>query len=75
MLPLQNENMSVVHPLAPISSKAAWDSVIVLLVGAVLAPDQRTATTVSRVPSVHNVVHFSDVLRGPQSCLVVEPCP
>jgi len=49
---------------APLFSKRVWEHAQVLVVGALLAPGQRTVTAVLRVMGVSQEVHFQKYPRG-----------
>jgi hypothetical protein len=49
MLHLPKESISVLRPFAPVFSERTWEWVQVLVVGAILAPGQRTVAAILRV--------------------------
>ena len=50
--------LSVLSLFAPLFSHRVWDSAMVLLVGAILAPGKRTVTAILRVMGLSQVPHF-----------------
>ena len=48
---------------APLFSKRVWKSAEVLLVGAILAPDKRTITSILRVMGLSQEHHFQNYRR------------
>ena len=60
---LPSEYLTLVLAFAPIFSKRIWDHVQVLLVGAILTPNQRTVTTVLRIMGLSQDKHFQNYHR------------
>lgn len=58
MLTLPSELTSLIVAFAPLFSKAVWNHVQVLLVGAILAPGKRTVTAALRVMGLSHERHF-----------------
>ncbi len=63
MLPLPKEIVAVVRPFAPAFSARSWEWAQVLLVGAILAPGQRTVTSVLRVMGLSAEAQFQNYHR------------
>lgn len=57
------EILSVLSLFAPLFSHRVWDSAIVLLVGAILAPGKRTVTAVLRVMGLSEIRNFQNYHR------------
>ena len=58
LLTLPPEFIRVIAVFAPMCSKSVWQHVNVLIMGAILAPGQRTVTAVLRVMGYHAAPHF-----------------
>jgi hypothetical protein len=63
MLTLPHTLAMVLGAFAPMFSKRVFEHVKVLLVGAILAPGQRTVTPVLRVMGKHDDRHFQNYHR------------
>ena len=63
MLTLPREIMAVLQPFAPAFGKRVWQRVMVLVVGAILVPGQRTVTSVLRVMGLSLDSHFQNYHR------------
>jgi hypothetical protein len=63
MLMLPMDIMRVLRPFAQVFSERVWDWVQVLLVGAILAPGQRTVTSVLRVMGLSQEAQFQNYHR------------
>ena len=63
MLTLPREIIAVLQPFAPVFSKRVWQRVMVLVVGAILVPGQRTVASVLRVMGLSLDVHFQNYHR------------
>jgi len=63
MLKLPKEIMQVLRPFAQVFSERVWEWVKVLVVGAVLAPGQRTVTSVLRVMGLSSDAQFQNYHR------------
>jgi len=57
------EIIAVLHPFAHVFSARVWTHAIVLLVGAILTPGQRTVTTALRVMGLQDESHFQNYHR------------
>jgi len=55
---LPKEFLPIILPFATLFSKPVWESALVLLVGAILAPGKRTISAVLRVMGLQNEPHF-----------------
>src|SRR5687768_17417941 len=64
MLRLPREIIAVLRPFVPVFSERIWESAQVLLVGAILAPGQRTVTAILRVMGLHSAPQFQNYHRG-----------
>jgi hypothetical protein len=60
---LPSEYLTVILPFAPIVSKRIWQSVQVLLLGAILTPGARTVAAVLRMLGLHGEQHFQNYHR------------
>ncbi len=60
---LPNEYLTLILAFAPIFSKRIWDHVQVLLLGAILTPNQRTVTAVLRIMGLSRDKHFQNYHR------------
>ncbi len=60
---LPKELLPMILMFAPLFSKPVWESAIVLLVGAILAPGKRTVSAVLRVMGLHREQHFQNYHR------------
>src|SRR5512133_3396855 len=60
---LPSEYLTLILAFAPIFSKRIWNHVQVLLVGAILAPSQRTVTAVLRIMGLSQDKHFQNYHR------------
>jgi len=63
MLTLPDEYSTLFTQLRPCFSKRAWKLVMVLLVGAILAPGKRTVTAVLRIMGLSQEQHFQNYHR------------
>jgi hypothetical protein len=63
MLTLPAEYITILTTLAPVFSKRVWLQVQVLLLGAILAPGQRTVTAVLRIMGLSMEKHFQNYHR------------
>jgi hypothetical protein len=63
MLMLPTDIMRVLRPFAQVFSERVWDWVQVLVVGAILAPGQRTVTSVLRVMGLSQEAQFQNYHR------------
>jgi hypothetical protein len=72
MLTLPVTLMRWIVRFAPLLSKRVWAHAQVLVVGALLAPGQRTVTAVLRVLGLEQEPHFQTYHRGLESRAVVE---
>jgi len=63
MLKLPKEIMQVLRPFAQVFSERVWEWVKVLLVGAILAPGQRTVASVLRVMGLSSDAQFQNYHR------------
>jgi hypothetical protein len=63
MLLLPKEFLSMMLLFAPLFSKRIWQTVLVLVVGAILAPGKRTVSTILRVMGLHEQPHFQNYHR------------
>lgn len=54
-------------------SERVWEWARVLLIGAILAPGERTVAAILRVMGLQNEKHFQNYHRGRGSCAMVEP--
>lgn len=60
---LPKEFLPLILIFAPLFSKPVWESAIVLLVGAILAPGKRTVGAILRVMRLHHEPHFQNYHR------------
>jgi hypothetical protein len=60
---LPKEFLPLILMFAPLFSKPVWESAIVLLVGAILAPGKRTVSAILRVMGLHHEPHFQNYHR------------
>jgi hypothetical protein len=63
MLTLPAEYITILTTLAPVFSRRVWLQVQVLLLGAILAPGQRTVTAVLRIMGLSMEKHFQNYHR------------
>ena len=63
MLTLPIEFASIMLAFAPLFSKRVWQSVQVLVVGAILSPGKRTVTAALRVMGLSQQQHFQNYHR------------
>ena len=63
MLRLPNEIITVLRPFAPVFSERIWAWAKVLLVGAILAPGQRTVAATLRVMGLSTEAQFQNYHR------------
>jgi hypothetical protein len=63
MLTLPAEYITILTTLAPVFSRRVWLQVQVLLLGAILAPGQRTVTAVLRIMGLSMEKHFQNYQR------------
>ncbi len=63
MLTLPNEMIAVLEPFAPVFRARIWECVLVLVVGALLVPGQRTVAAVLRVMGRSHDAHFQNYHR------------
>lgn len=63
MLPLPDEIIAVMHPFAHVFSARVWEHALVLLVGAILTPGQRTVSSALRVMGLQDEPHFQNYHR------------
>jgi hypothetical protein len=63
MLHLPNEIITVLRPFAPVFSERIWEWAKVLLVGAILAPGQRTVAATLRVMGLSTEAQFQNYHR------------
>jgi hypothetical protein len=63
MLTLPNEYLTLVLAFAPVFSKRIWNHVQILLLGAILTPNQRTVTAVLRIMGLSQDKHFQNYHR------------
>ena len=63
MLHLPREIIAVLRRFAPVFSERTWDWAQVLLVGAILAPGQRTVTAILRVMGLSGEAQFQNYHR------------
>ena len=63
MLTLPESYSTLIAPFAPYFSKRIWKHTLVLLIGAILAPHQRTVTACLRVVGRHRDKHFQNYHR------------
>lgn len=63
MLTLPDEYNTLFKPFQPCFSKRVWKLVVVLVVGAVLAPGKRTVTAVLRITGLSQERHFQNYHR------------
>jgi len=57
---LPKEFLPLILTFAPLFSKPVWESAIVLLVGAILAPGKRTVSAILRVMGLQHEHHFQN---------------
>ena len=60
---LSNDYLTLIETFAPIFSGRIWQQVMVLVVGAILAPGKRTVTAVLRVMGLSQQEHFQNYHR------------
>ena len=60
---LPKEFLPLILTFAPLFSKPVWESAIVLLVGAILAPGKRTVSAILRVMGLQHEQHFQNYHR------------
>lgn len=60
---LPKEFLPFILTFAPLFSKPVWESALVLLVGAIVAPGKRTVSEILRVMGLHNAPHFQNYHR------------
>ncbi len=63
MLTLPSEYLTLILAFAPVFSKRIWTHVQILLVGAILTPNQRTVTAVLRIMGLSRDKHFQNYHR------------
>jgi hypothetical protein len=63
MLTLPKKYDTLIATFAPIFSKRLWSHVLVLMVGAILAPGKRTVTSVLRIMGLSDDKHFQNYHR------------
>jgi DDE superfamily endonuclease len=63
MLHLPRPIIKVLHPFAAVFRERTWDHAQVLLVGAILAPGQRTVTAALRIMGLSHEPHFQNYHR------------
>ena len=63
MLTLPSEYLTLIATFAPVFSARVWRHVQVLVVGAILAPGQRTVTSILRVMGLSQNKHFQNYHR------------
>jgi len=63
MLLLPKEFLSLMLLFAPLFSQRIWQKVLVLVVGAILAPGKRTVSAILRVMGLHEQPHFQNYHR------------
>lgn len=63
MLTLPNEYLTLVLAFAPVFSKRIWNHVQVLIVGAILTPNQRTVAAILRIMGLSQDRHFQNYHR------------
>jgi hypothetical protein len=63
MLSLPDEMIAVLQPFAPVFRKRVWERALVLVVGALLVPGQRTVASVLRVMGLSQDGHFQNYHR------------
>ncbi len=63
MLTLPPEIVAIIHQFTPVVSERIWDWVQVLLIGAILAPKQRTVTAILRVMGLRHERQFQNYHR------------
>ena len=63
MLLLPKEFLSLMLLFLPLFSKRIWQTVLVLVVGAILAPGKRTVSAILRVMGLHEQPHFQNYYR------------
>src|SRR5689334_10106612 len=63
MFHLPRPIIKVLHPFAAVFRERTWQHAQVLLVGAILAPGQRTVTSALRVMGLGSVPHFQNYHR------------
>lgn len=67
MLLLPKEFLSLMLLFVPLFSKRSWQTVLVLVVGAILAPGKRTVSAILRVMGLHSSAAFSELLPSAES--------
>lgn len=67
MLLLPKEFLSLMLLFAPLFSKRIWQTVLVLVVGAILAPGKRTVSAILRVMGLHEQPPDSELLPSAES--------
>ena len=63
MLLLPKEFLSLMLLFAPLFGQRIWQTVLVLVVGAILAPGKRTVSAILRVMGLHHEPHFQNYHR------------
>ncbi len=63
MLLLPKEFLSLMLLFAPLFSQRIWQRVLVLIMGAILAPGKRTVSAILRVMGLHEQPHFQNYHR------------
>lgn len=63
MLSLPNEMIAVLDPFAPVFRQRVWERAKVLIIGAILAPGQRTVAAALRVMGLSQDRHFENYHR------------
>lgn len=63
MLPLPNEIIIVLHAFDHLFSARVWKHAVVLLIGAILTPGQRTVSSILRVMGLQDEPHFQNYHR------------
>jgi DDE superfamily endonuclease len=63
MLSLPDEMIAVLQPFAPVFRKRVWERALVLIVGAILVPGQRTVASVLRVMGLSQEEHLQNYPR------------
>lgn len=61
---LPKEFLPLILTFAPLFSKPVWQSAVVLLVGAIVAPGKRTVSAILQVMGLHNEPHFQNYHRA-----------
>jgi len=63
MLSLPDEMIAVLRPFAPVFRRRVWERALVLVVGALLVPGQRTVASILRVMGLSHERHFQNYHR------------